>query len=171
MLKTALAVTLLCILPICAEARPAACVQTGDVMRPCAYQGDFLAGVKSIRVKMRREGHKQKNASRFPETSSHVNLTTGARPVGCPARRWCGCYMAAHLGISDRSLWVARNWARVGHAAPGPQAGAIVVWRHHVGLIRAAEGNRILVLSGNDGRAVRERWRSIRGVIAYRVTG
>jgi hypothetical protein len=79
--------------------------------------------------------------------------------------------MSAHLGIHAPGLWVARNWARIGHAVSGPQAGAIVVWRHHVGLIRAAEGNRILVLSGNDGRRVRERWRTTRGVIAYRVAG
>ena len=83
----------------------------------------------------------------------------GGRPAHCPARRWCGCYMAAHLGIQGRSLWVARNWARVGHQAGGPGAGVIAVWRHHVGLIKAVDGNRILVLSVNDGRAVRVRWR------------
>lgn len=92
-------------------------------------------------------------------------------PAGCPARAWCGCYLASYLGISDRKLWLARAWARVGSPASGPQAGAIVVWPHHVGLIRAAEGNRILVLSGNDGHRVRERWRSTRGVIAYRTGG
>lgn len=95
----------------------------------------------------------------------------GGRPAGCPARRWCGCFLAAHLGIQNRSLWVARNWAAVGHPAGGPGAGVIAVWRHHVGLIKAVEGNRILVLSGNDGRAVRERWRTTAGIIAYRVPG
>lgn len=95
----------------------------------------------------------------------------GGRPAHCPARRWCGCYLAAHLGIQSRSLWVARNWAAVGHRASGPGAGVVAVWRHHVGIIKAVEGNRILVLSGNDGRAVRERWRTTAGVIAYRVPG
>lgn len=95
----------------------------------------------------------------------------GGRPAHCPARRWCGCYLAAHLGIQSRSLWVARNWAGIGHRAAGPGAGVIAVWRHHVGLIRAVDGNRILLLSGNDGRAVRERWRSTVGIIAYRVPG
>lgn len=100
------------------------------------------------------------------------SLTAGdGRPAGCPARAWCGCWLAAHLGISNRSLWLARNWASVGHPAGGPQPGAIVVWRHHVGTIKAVEGSRILVLSGNDGRAVRERWRTTAGVIAYRVPG
>lgn len=93
----------------------------------------------------------------------------GGRPAGCPPRRWCGCYLAAHLGIQNRSLWVARNWAGIGQRAGGPSTGVIAVWPHHVGLIKAMEGNRILVLSGNDGRAVRERWRTTSGVIAYRV--
>lgn len=31
------------------------CTPTGDVMRPCAYQPNFLAGVRSIRVTMKRD--------------------------------------------------------------------------------------------------------------------
>lgn len=90
------------------------------------------------------------------------------RPANCPARRWCGCWLANHFGLSDRALWQARRWAGLGHAALGPQPCVIVVWRHHVGEIEAVDGNRILVLSGNDSRAVRERWRTTAGVIAYR---
>lgn len=90
------------------------------------------------------------------------------RPQGCPARAWCGCWLARHLGMVNRALWLARNWAHVGSNIGRPVPGAIVVWRHHVGKITAVAGNRIRVLSGNDGRAVRERWRSTAGVIAYR---
>lgn len=75
--------------------------------------------------------------------------------------------MAKITGMHDRSLWLARNWARVGrptHARPG----AIVVWRHHVGRVIAVSGSRILVHSGNDGHRVRTRWRTTRGVIAFR---
>jgi len=91
------------------------------------------------------------------------------RPYGCPARAWCGCFLSNHLGIHSRGLWLARNWARVGHPTR-PVAGAIVVWRHHVGIIKqiTARGKAI-VLSGNDGRRVRERERSISGAIAFRV--
>jgi hypothetical protein len=92
----------------------------------------------------------------------------GGRPSSCPARAWCGCWLAKHLGLSDRSLWLARRWASLGNDAGGPQVGAIVVWRHHVGKITAVDGDRIRVLSGNDGRAVRDRWRTTAGVIAYR---
>jgi hypothetical protein len=55
------ACALLCALPVTAEARRApnpayaSCIPTGDVMRPCAYQPNFLAGVRSINVTMRRD--------------------------------------------------------------------------------------------------------------------
>lgn len=91
----------------------------------------------------------------------------GGRPAGCPARAWCGCWLSAHLGLHRRDLWLARNWARVGSPADR-RVGTIAVWRHHVGKVTAVAGGKIRVLSGNDGRRVRERWRSARGVIAYR---
>jgi hypothetical protein len=92
-----------------------------------------------------------------------------ARPAHCPKTRWCGCWMAWHLGKNDRSLWLARNWARVGRAAQGPAAGVVVVWRHHVGIITGRDfKGRWIVKSGNDGRRVRERARSLAGAIAYR---
>lgn len=100
-----------------------------------------------------------------PETAQSF---LSGRPSGCPARAWCGCWLAKHLGLSDRSLWLARRWASLGSDAGGPRVGAIVVWRHHVGKITAVDGHRIRVLSGNDGRAVRDRWRTTAGVIAYR---
>lgn len=94
------------------------------------------------------------------------------RPPACPPRAWCGCYLAHYLGIPDRALWLARNWARVGSPAPGPAPGVIAVWRHHVGVVTSVAGpGRIVLLSGNDGRAVRERERSTRGVIAWRYAG
>jgi hypothetical protein len=92
----------------------------------------------------------------------------GGRPSVCPPRRWCGCWASIQrFGKSVRHLWLARNWAREG--SPATQATAnVVVWRNHVGFVRGRRGNQILVLSGNDGNAVRERWRSTRGVIAWR---
>jgi hypothetical protein len=104
------------------------------------------------------------------EVARAGTVILGGRPAGCPARSWCGCWLASHLGMRDRSLWLARNWAHVGSSS-GPRPGAIVVWRHHVGKITAVNGHRIRVLSGNDGRRVRERWRTTAGVIAYRTRG
>lgn len=93
----------------------------------------------------------------------------GARPSNCPARRWCGCYLAERFGLTDRRLWAARQWLRVGRELTGPRVGAIAVYPHHVGVItEVIAPNRFKMLSGNDGGAVRERERSTVGVIGYR---
>ncbi|WP_316205720.1 CHAP domain-containing protein [Bradyrhizobium sp. SZCCHNS1012] len=105
-------------------------------------------------------------APRHHHRHRHLASAESSRPSA-----WCGWFMAQHLGISGkvaRWLWVARNWAQFGSPAPGPQVGSIVVWRHHVGQITAVRGSSIRVLSGNDGHAVRDRWRTLRGVIAFR---
>ncbi len=86
---------------------------------------------------------------------------------------WCGAYMRHVFGISDPRLNLARNWASVGSSAGGPQVGAVVVWPHHVGVIRGGPNanGEWLVESGNDGGAVRTRYRSLRGSIAFRHVG
>jgi hypothetical protein len=47
------------------------------------------------------------------------------------------------------------------------------VWPHHVGVIRGGPNSsgEYLVESGNDGHAVRTRYRSLSGVIAFRYVG
>lgn len=97
--------------------------------------------------------------------SSPANATD-PRPA-----RWCGWWLRQHLGVSDRSLNLARNWARYGSNANGPGYGVIVVWRHHVGIITGSTATGWIVKSGNDGGRVRERERNLRGVIAYRRQG
>jgi hypothetical protein len=49
--------------------------------------------------------------------------------------------LSNHLGLHRRDLWLARNWANVGNRVVHPVAGAIVVWRHHVGIISAVDGS------------------------------
>jgi hypothetical protein len=84
---------------------------------------------------------------------------------------WCGWWLGQHLGMSNRNLWLARNWASVGSNAGQPGVGVVVVWRHHVGIITGRDGSGWIVKSGNDGHAVRERVRSIAGAIAFRRVG
>lgn len=103
-----------------------------------------------------------------------ASQTIARRPAGCP-RTWCGCWLARHLGLHDRKLWLARNWTRVGRPAAGPAPGVVAVYARgrgggHVGIIkRVVDRNTVVLLSGNDDGAVRERERSTAGVIAYRV--
>src|SRR6185312_12846096 len=122
------------LLALTSAAQAAPCVETGTAMRPSCMGGNFLAGVRSIRVRLHRARH---------QASGRI---AGGRPAGCP-HAWCGCWLAAHFGFSDRSLWQARKWAGIGSPAHGPKIGAIAVWRHHVGQITAVDGNRILLLS------------------------
>lgn len=81
---------------------------------------------------------------------------------------WCGWWMRHHLGVADRSGNLARWWAGFGTNAGGPAVGAIVVWRHHVAIITGHSESGWIMKSGNDGHAVRERVRSVRGAIAFR---
>lgn len=103
------------------------------------------------------------------ELPSKNVAVAGARPQDCHGIAWCGCYLRHYLGVSDKSLNLAISWAGVGRAASA-RSGTVVVWRHHVGLMKSdpdASG-RAIVLSGNDGGVVRERLRSIRGAVAFR---
>jgi hypothetical protein len=70
--------------------------------------------------------------------------------------------------VADKAYNVARRWAGYGTRAAGPAVGVIVVWPNHVGKITGREDGEWVVLSGNDGHRVRQRPRSLRGVIAYR---
>jgi hypothetical protein len=152
-----LAVVLLCLVPLAAEAKqspyPPATQFSGDryvgTQQPGAARGQRAPMVRqrSLRDGLRREM---------------------IRAVGRP-RAWCGWWLGQHLGMPDRRLWLARNWAAVGSSAGGPQIGAVVVWRHHVGIITGRHGKQWVVKSGNDGRAVRERPRSVAGAIAFRL--
>jgi hypothetical protein len=101
----------------------------------------------------------------------HRARVRAARRSGGRPAAWCGWWLGQHLGMARRDLWLARNWARVGSNAGGPRVGAVVVWRHHVGIITGRAGNKWVVKSGNDGHAVRERPRSISGAIAFRHVG
>jgi hypothetical protein len=88
--------------------------------------------------------------------------------LGPKPRAWCGWFMRSETGITDPSLNLARNWARVGSDAGGPRVGAIVVWHNHVGKIVGGAPGAWVVRSGNDSHAVRERVRSLAGAIAFR---
>jgi len=86
---------------------------------------------------------------------------------------WCMWWLRRHLGIPKSAFRpyeynLARAGRYIGSSANGPAPGVIVVWWHHVGVITGGSPGHWIVLSGNDGHAVRERERSLNGVIAYR---
>lgn len=81
--------------------------------------------------------------------------------------------MRHRLGVADRKYNLARAWAGFGVRAGGPAFNVIVVWPHHVAIIIGGSDShgRWLMESGNDGHAVRRRYRSLAGVIALRTGG
>lgn len=88
----------------------------------------------------------------------------GSYSVGPRPGAWCGWWMRTQLG-GGPEYNLAWNWRKYG-SATGPQVGAVVVWRHHVGMITGQTSDgRWIVKSGNDGGRVRERARSVSGAI------
>jgi uncharacterized protein (TIGR02594 family) len=91
------------------------------------------------------------------------------------ARLWCARFMNLVLqrtGYRGTGSDLAMSFAKYGHQISRPRVGAIAVMRRkgggHVGIVTAVPGKgRIVLLSGNDGRRVRERVRSTRNVVAY----
>lgn len=140
--------------------------------RQLAHQ--FLNSARAAHAVKSRPAHKvaSRHKTHREARQSQRQAVVAGRPSACPSRAWCGCWLAQHLGMSNRTLWLARAWARVGSPASGPAPGVIAVWPHHVGIVTAVTGSgRAVILSGNDGRAVRERERSTAGVIAWRYVG
>lgn len=85
-----------------------------------------------------------------------------------PRNAQCGWYLGRLTGHTDRSLWVAQNWAR---KFPRIQArpGAVVVWtrgggKGHVAKIQEMRGSCRAVVQDNAGTYERDICRS---VIAY----
>lgn len=114
--------------------------------------------------------HHRQSTHHYRQSSPHYRHTAALARGYRHGRAWCGAYMRHVFGIADPSLNLARNWARQGSNAGGPQVGAVVVWPHHVGVIRGGPdgSGQWLVESGNDGHAVRTRYRSLRRAIAFR---
>ncbi|MDQ8699357.1 hypothetical protein [Hyphomicrobium sp. LHD-15] len=95
---------------------------------------------------------------------SAASYSGGGHGAGPRPRAWCGWWMRTQRGGGSH-LNLAWNWSKWGSPS-GPQVGAVVVWRHHVGeIVGRAPNGQWLVRSGNDGGAVRTRARSVAGAV------
>jgi hypothetical protein len=129
-------------------------------------RGAHSASVTTKHVQAKRHFTKRVHRTKYARVSGPKQHVRGGDPR---PRAWCGWWLRQQMGVADRSYNLARKWAQIGTAAHGPAPGVIAVWRHHVGIVTGVPGpGRIVLKSGNDSRAVRERERSTRGVIAYR---
>ncbi|WP_244534616.1 hypothetical protein [Hyphomicrobium sp. CS1GBMeth3] len=120
------------------------------------------------RAASRQRGQRVRYAARHREARrssySSASYSGGRHSAGARPRAWCGWWMRTQRG-GGAHLNVAWNWSKWGRSS-GPQVGAVVVWRHHVGeIVGRAPNGQWLVRSGNDGGAVRTRARSVAGAV------
>jgi hypothetical protein len=92
----------------------------------------------------------------------------GRRPA-----RWCGWYMRRFLHFGNSSYNMARQWRHYGRPSHGPRIGAVIVWRHHVGIIVDRSRGRWVIHQGNYRHriatvAASNRW--VRRAIAFRIS-
>jgi hypothetical protein len=124
---------------------------------------------KRSRVASQGRAKRVRYASRGERSDSGSSYNTnyqsgGGHSAGGRPRAWCGWWMRTQRG-GGPEMNLAWNWSRWGSPS-GPQVGAVVVWRHHVGeIVGRASNGQWLVRSGNDGGAVRTRARSVSGAV------
>lgn len=151
------------------------CAATTVQARPHEFGRPFFGYLEQPRVErhsyqQRRRARRQRSSRRRSTGSRNrsyqvsASRSSGRYNAGRRPGRWCGWYMRTRRG-GGPEFNVAWNWRKYGRPS-GPQIGAVVVWRHHVGEIvgRTANG-RWIVHSGNDGGRVRTRARSVKGAV------
>lgn len=151
---------------LCAPAHACQMGGTGNMWStPHCESYDSKRGAKASKRRPEKVRVPQEQSYRrsqlVPQQMVH---TFGGYRAGPRPSRWCGWWMRTQFG-GGPEYNLAWNWSRRG-VASSPHIGAIVVWRHHVGVIVGrTSGGHWLVKSGNDGGAVRTRARSVRGAV------
>lgn len=108
----------------------------------------------------------KKRHRQYADASGNSVQIIGGRPAGCP-RRYCGCGLAKYLGLSDKRLNLAWNWAKLFPRESHPRAGLAAVRHHHVMYIEASAGDgQWLVRDYNSGGGLsRIHVRDVRGFV------
>jgi hypothetical protein len=90
----------------------------------------------------------------------------GSRPGDCP-HAYCGCGLRKYLGLEDKRLNLASNWARLFPRESAPRAGLAAVRSGHVMYIEgSAGGGQWLVRDYNSGGGLsRVHVRDVRGYV------
>lgn len=132
--------------------------------RKRSYRAERSQRVRRVERADRSQRVRRTAAHRATRAERVASYGGGSRSVGGRPRAWCGWWMRTQRG-GGPEMNLAWNWSRWGSPS-GPQVGAVVVWRHHVGeIVGRASNGQWLVRSGNDGGAVRTRARSVAGAV------
>ena len=154
-----------------ADARPSrdAAYEWNPFVQPSSSvaqsRGDHRAERRATRERGASRGRAARLRQARSQETSYSNPSRGPYNAGPRPGRWCGWWMRTQRG-GGAHLNVAWNWRKWGRPASGPQVGAVVVWRGHVGeIVGRASNGQWLVRSGNDGGKVRTRARSVAGAV------
>lgn len=129
------------------------CIETNNIMQPCAYQPDIFAGIRSISITLTKEKSVKHSSREQPHKQITYTKSTeivGGRPSGCPSA-FCGC--SASLKVFGKiipELNLAANWRKFPPATPAP--GTVAYKAHHVFVIVAVNPDGTVVAhDGNSG--------------------
>lgn len=87
------------------------------------------------------------------DANGNAVIVIGGRPPGCP-HAYCGCGLRKYLGLSDKRLNLAWNWA-VLFPRTSARPGAAAVRHHHVMLlVRHVSGSNWVVRDYNSGKGL-----------------
>jgi len=143
-----------------ASHRAEGCTMTNDGRRVCmgAALQTAMAAVPQVPVvdAIGNRGYAMADAAQI----------IGRRPSDCP-HAYCGCGLRKYLGLEDKRLNLASNWARLFPRESGPRAGLAAVRSGHVMYIEGSAGNgQWLVRDYNSGGGLsRMHVRDVRGYV------
>jgi len=129
------------------------CVFTNDGRQQCG------PAVPAVGPAMDANGNRSRRVA-------DAGTIIGGRPAGCPSR-YCGCGLRMYLGLADKRLNLASNWARLFPHVAGPAAGIAAVRSGHVMYIEGSAGDgQWLVRDYNSGGGLsRVHVRDVRGYV------
>lgn len=108
--------------------------------------------------------HARRHLPRYADANGGEARVIGGRPAGCPWK-YCGCGLAKFLGLADKRLNLAWNWAKL-FPRTQAQPGAAAVRRGHVMLLVEHLGGTVWkVRDYNGGRHLS--WIHARDVRGY----
>ncbi len=152
--------------PHVAAQRDSGCLLTNDGRRICGPAAD----ARRVAFSPAPRGHMRRYADAAPRVSmrryADRGRIIGSRPAGCP-HAYCGCGLRKYLGLADKRLNLARNWARLFPHEASPRVGLAAVRSGHVMYIegRADDGHWIVRDYNSGGGLSRVHERSVRGYV------
>ena len=149
-----------------ADLNSAAAQSICDDKTACSDLNQSVRKIERISNRHRRASRSRSALAIAQLDASGNNVSIiGGRPAGCP-HEYCGCGLRIYLGLSDKRLNLAWNWARF-FPRTSAHAGAAAVRRGHVMLLESqVSGSVWIVRDYNSGSGLsRVHERDVRGYI------